>query len=99
MTIKKILNELADFSPILFYGDETHEVSYFANPWLSSYDREAVYIAVDQCVCNNAFKNAGTLIVSENMLSFISSVDVNVIIVELNNIEEVKNRLQMLLNN
>ena len=63
MTIREILAELSEFSPELFQGNERLEADRMADPWLSYYDAEAVFVADDFPLNMPAFKNAGTVIV------------------------------------
>lgn len=44
-----------------------------ADPWLSYYDAEAVFVADDFPLNMPAFKNAGTVIVSEDLMPFVSA--------------------------
>ena len=90
MTIREILAELSEFSPELFQGNERLEADRMADPWLSYYDAEAVFVADDFPLNMPAFKNAGTVIVSEDLT-------VNVIIVGAAYLEDARRRLEILL--
>ena len=93
MTIREILAELSEFSPELFQGNERLEADRMADPWLSYFDAEAVFVADDFPVNMPAFKNAGAVIVS----AFESSLTVNVIIVGSAYLEDARRRLEILL--
>ena len=97
MTIEKLLKTQEDFSPELFFGSETHEVYHLADPWLSFYDADAVYVAADYPLTTDGFKNAGTVIVSEDLLSFVSPFTLNVIVAEPCDMEGIKERLEQVL--
>ncbi len=97
MTIREILNELSEFSPELFQGNERLDVDRVADPWLSYYDAEAVFVADDFPLNMPAFKNAGTVVVSEDLMPFVSSLTANVIIVGAAYLEDARRRLEALL--
>ena len=97
MTIREILAELSELSPELFQGNERLEADRMADPWLSYYDAEAVFVADDFPLNMPAFKNAGTVIVSEDLMPFVSSLTVNVIIVGAAYLEDARRRLEILL--
>lgn len=97
MTIKEILTELSEFSPELFQGNEKLEADHVADSWLSYYDAEAVFVADDFPLNMPAFENAGTVIVSEDLMPFVSSLTINVIIVDAAYLEDVRRLLETLL--
>lgn len=97
MTIREILAELSEFSPELFQGNERLEATAWLIPGFSYYDAEAVFVADDFPLNMPAFKNAGTVIVSEDLMPFVSSLTVNVIIVGAAYLEDARRRLEILL--
>lgn len=73
MTIREILAELSEFSPELFQGNERLEADRMADPWLSYYDAEAFSLpTIFRSTCPLS-KNAGTVIVSEDLMPFVSA--------------------------
>ena len=97
MTIKELLDELSEFSPQLAIGHENYPVDRLVDHWQSYYDEAAVFVCDDLPMYMPAFENSGTLIVTEDMVSFTPSLVMNVIDVDPRDMAAVKARLEMLL--
>ncbi len=97
MTIKELLNELSEFSPELAIGHENNPVDRLVDCWQSYYDEAAIFVCDDLPLYMPAFKNSGTLVVTEDLMSFIPFLAMNVIVIHPRDMAAVKARLEMLL--
>ncbi len=93
MTIREILDELAEFSPELFDGCYDDEVCWLADEWLPCLDDEAVFVCSRFPLNMPAFQNAGTLIISEDLLPLVPPFTRNVIIVRIEHLENAERML------
>ncbi len=97
MTIKEILNQLSEFSPELFQGNEQMTAERLADSYLSYYDADAVVVADSFSRYMPAIHNAGTVIISEDALHLVSPMTINVIIVRATYLDAVGRKLRLLL--
>ena len=89
MKLKKLLETLSEFKPVLFCGNPEFEVERLADDWLSFFEPESLYVE-DLDFDSPALQNCGTVIVSEHAVYDLSGLSINVIIVSVADLEKIK---------
>ena len=97
MKIQEILDELSSFAPKMIEGNEKNEVFRLAEDYNSDYDEDALFVGDETTSYLPAFKSSGTLVITQEAYFQAPPYALNIIIVEIADIEEIKIRLRALL--